>query len=135
MTDLSRYRILVVDDERDSREFISAILADAGAKIIEAASGDEALRLVRSEKPDLVTLDLEMPGIDGSDVFEEMRRDPALQSIPIFIVSGHPELRRLIYQKTLPPPEGFLDKPVEPRRLLLSVRKILALSHKSGGSE
>jgi len=128
MTDLSNYRILVVDDEPDSREFIGTILEDDGATVLEARDGDEALEVARREKPDLVTLDLEMPGKDGGQVFEEMRRDPGLQSIPVFIISGHPELRRLIYQKTIPPPEGFLDKPIDESRLLLAIRKILSLS-------
>jgi CheY-like chemotaxis protein len=129
MIDLSNYRVLVVDDETDSREFISTILEDGGATVLEARDGHEALEVVRREKPDLVTLDLEMPGMDGGEVFEEMRQDPDLQSIPVFIISGHPELRRLIYQKTMPPPEGFQDKPIDEKRLLLAIGKILALSH------
>jgi CheY-like chemotaxis protein len=129
MIDLSQYRILVVDDEPDSREFISTILEDGGAAVIEAKNGEEALDLARKEKPDLVTLDLEMPGKDGGQVYEEMRGDPDLQGIPVFIISGHPELRRLIYQRSTPPPDGFLDKPIDEKRLLLNIRKILSLSH------
>ena len=130
MADLSNYRILVVDDEPDTLVFISTMLADAGATILEARDGNEALEVARRETPDLVTLDLAMPGKDGGQVFEEMRGDPELTEIPVLIISGKPELRRLIYQRTVKPPEGFLDKPVDEATLLRNIRKVLALSQR-----
>ena len=130
MLDLSQFRILVVDDEPDSRVFISTVLEDEGATVFEAADGKEALEIARRERPDLMTLDLEMPGMDGGQVFEVMRTDPELRDIPVCIVSGHPELRGLIYQRSVPPPDGYLDKPVEESRLLLNLRKILAHKRK-----
>ena len=128
MIDLSKYTILVVDDEPDDLTFISTVLGDNGARVIEAHDGDEALEVARREKPDLMTLDISMPGKDGGQVFEEMRKDPELANIPVCIVSGVPELRRLLYQRTIPPPDGYLDKPIDDKRLLLNVRKILSLS-------
>ena len=83
-----------------------------------------------SQKPDLITLDIAMPGKDGGQVFEEMRRDPDLQSIPVCIISGRPELRRLIYQRTVAPPEGYLDKPINEKTLLSNIRRILSLHRK-----
>jgi CheY-like chemotaxis protein len=77
-----------------------------------------------------MTLDLAMPGKDGCQVFEEMRRDPDLMSIPVCIVSGKPELRRLVYKRTVPPPDGYLDKPIDEKRLLMNVRRILSLSRR-----
>jgi CheY-like chemotaxis protein len=130
MLDLSQFKILVVDDEPDSRTFLSTVLEDEGATVLEASNGQEGLDLARREHPDLMTLDLEMPGMDGAQVFEVMRTEEALSTIPVCIISGHPELRRLIYQRTVPPPDGYLDKPVDEARLLLNVRKILALSHR-----
>ncbi len=128
MIDLSDYRILVVDDEPDTRMFISTVLQDNGATVLEASDGNEALDIALRERPDLMTLDLEMPGMGGGEVFEHMRTDPDLSGIPVFIITGHPELRRLIYQRTVPPPDGFLDKPIDEKDLLLNVRKILARS-------
>jgi CheY-like chemotaxis protein len=133
MLDLSQFRILVVDDEPDSRVFVSTVLEDEGATVFEASDGREALEIARRERPDLMTLDLEMPGMDGGQVFEVMRTDPELREIPVCIISGHPELRGLIYQRSVPPPEGYLDKPVEDKRLLLNVRKILAREDRHGG--
>jgi len=128
--DLSPYKILVVDDEADARSFIRAVLEDNGATLLEARDGDEALDTARREKPDLITLDITMPGKDGGEVFEELRNDPALQDIPVCIISAHPDLRRLIYQRTVPPPDGYLDKPIDEKGLLLNVRKTLALARR-----
>ena len=97
MSDLSGHRILVVDDDPDAREFIRTVLADENAFIIEAEDGIEALVIARREKPDLVTLDITMPVKGGAQVYEEMREDPELRNIPVCIVSGQPELRKLIY--------------------------------------
>ena len=128
MSTLSKYKILVVDDEPDTLEFISVMLEDNGASVIRAVNGEEALEKARYEMPDLMTLDISMPGMDGSQVFEIMRGDPVLKKIPVCIISGKPELRRLIYQRTIPLPEGCLDKPVNEKSLLMTVRKILSLS-------
>jgi len=128
MGTLNGYKILVVDDEPDILEFIGTVLEDNGAEVIRAGSGREALETAGREKPDLMTLDIKMPEMDGGDVFAAMRNDPELKGIPVCIISGRPELRHLIYQRRVPPPEGYMDKPVDARVLLLNVRKILSLS-------
>jgi len=120
--------VLVVDDEPDIRVFFASVLEDNGATVLEAADGDEAIELVRREKPDLVTLDLNMPGRDGGQVFEAIRKDEELAATRICIVTGRPELRRLIYDRPVPPPEGYLDKPVDEETLLRNARKILELT-------
>jgi len=120
-------KILVVDDEPDIRTFFATVLEDNGAEVIEAADGNEAIELLHKEKPDLVTLDLNMPGKDGGEVFEAMRNNPELAGIPVCIITGRPELRRLIYDRPVRPPEGYLDKPVDENTLILNVRKILEL--------
>ena len=120
--------IVVVDDEPDVRSFLSAIFEDNGATVIPAADGEEGLKLARQHKPDLVTLDISMPGQDGGKVFEAMRKDAELGSTPVCIITGKPELRRLIYERPVPPPEGYLDKPVQEEILLKNVRKILGLA-------
>ncbi len=127
MADLSEYKILVVDDDPDAREFISTVLGDENATIVEAENGNEALELARREKPDLVTLDITMPEKNGAQAYAEMREDPALRNIPVCIISGQPELRKLIYQRIVPPPDGYLDKPIHEDNLLMSVKKLLAL--------
>jgi len=130
MLDLSKFKILVVDDEPDSLTFIGTVLQDAGATVFEAANGQDGLDIARREKPDLMTLDLEMPGMDGGKVFSVMRKEPDLRDIPVCIISGHPELRGLIYQRSVPPPDGYLDKPVDEETLIFNARKILKIEHK-----
>lgn len=132
MADLSGYTILIVDDDPDAREFVGTVLGDANAEILEAKDGYEALEVARAEHPDLVTLDISMPGKTGAQVFEEMRADPDLHSIPVCIVSGQPELRKLIYQRVVPPPDGYVDKPIHQNTLLMAIRKILTLASKRG---
>jgi len=132
--DLAGYKILVTDDEPDFVVFASAILEDNGATVLQAHSGAEAIEIARREKPDLMTLDLSMPGMSGSDVFEVMRSDPELKSIPVCIITGQPELRKLIYDRHVQPPDGYVDKPINEERLLLNVRRILELAHEKKAS-
>ena len=121
-------RILVVDDEPDVRVFLRTVLEDAGAEIYEAADGDQALSLARKHKPDLISLDLSMEGKDGIETFAELRSDMQIRDIPVCVVTGHPEFREVIYQRAVPMPEGYMDKPVKEAELVDNFRRILDLA-------
>jgi Fe-S oxidoreductase/ActR/RegA family two-component response regulator len=125
---LKGYKILVADDEPDFVTFVSTVLEDNGAEIIEAFDGNQAIELARKEKPDLMTLDITMPGKSGIEVFEIFRNDDELTNIPICIMTGKPELRKLIYDRAVRPPEGYVDKPVDEESIILNIRKILELA-------
>ncbi len=127
---LEGYRILVADDEPDFVTFISTVLEDNGATVLQAFDGDKAIELARREKPDLLTLDISMPGKSGVEVFEFLRKDSELKSMAVCIITGNPDLRRLIYERPVPPPEGYMDKPIDEDRLLLNIKKILKLGKK-----
>lgn len=121
-------KILVVDDEPDELAYIATVLEDNGATTIRAGGGDQAIELARQERPDLITLDLAMPGKSGIEVFEILRNDADLYQIPICIITGRPELRKLIYEMPAPTkPEGYIDKPVNDEVLVLNIRKILRI--------
>ena len=126
---LTGKKIVVADDEPDFAEFVATVLEDAGAKVLTAHDANSAFDLVKKEKPDLMTLDLHMPGKTGDKIFVEMRNDPDLENIPVCIISGQPEMRSLIYDKPVPPPEGFLDKPVKEDHILVNIKKILKIPH------
>jgi CheY-like chemotaxis protein len=126
---LAGRRLVVADDEPDQLAFLATVLEDHGATVYRATNGDETLDLVRREKPDLLTLDLAMPGRSVGEVFEMLRQDPELSGLKICIVTGRPELRGLIYQSSFRRPEGYLTKPVTEQSLLLAVRKCLELPH------
>lgn len=124
-------RILVVDDEADIRTFLRTVLEDAGAEVYEAADGNQAIAEARRHKPDLITLDLSMEHKDGIEAFAELRSDNGLASIPVCVVTGHPEFREVIYSRAVPPPEGYMDKPIKEEQLVENVRRILGLhNHK-----
>ncbi len=124
---LAGWRIMVVDDQEDIRSYLLAVLADAGAQISEASDGREALEAARRFKPDLITLDLSMPGHDGIATFRDLRSSPETEAIPVCIVTGRPEMRALLYDRPARPPEGYLGKPIAPTRLVSTIRRILGL--------
>lgn len=130
---LSERTILVVDDEDDARAFLATVLADAGARVLEACGGDEAIAAARKDKPDLITLDVSMPGKDGVETFVELRRDPTTADIAVCIVTGHPEFRKVIYDRPVPPPEGYMDKPIGEQELVDNLRRIFDLRDKQQG--
>jgi len=123
-------RILVVDDEEDIRTFLTTVFEDAGAEVLTAADGDEAIAMAKREKPDLITLDLSMPGKDGVEAFVELRKTPGIEEIPVFVVTGHPEFRKVIYDRPVPPPEGYMDKPINEENLVSNIRRVLDTKEK-----
>jgi Fe-S oxidoreductase len=124
---LTGKKIIVIDDEPDILVFFSSVLEDQGASVLQASDGEEALQLIVNEKPDMITLDINMPGKDGGWVFESLRKNPEIQETKVCIVTGRPELRRLIYDRPVPPPEGYLDKPIDEKTLITNVKKILKI--------
>ncbi len=126
-SELQGFRVLVVDDEEDSRLFLQTVLEDEGAEVRLASGGEQGLALAREERFDMVTLDLSMPGMNGVELFTALRKSPGLEDLPLCIVSGHAELRALLYDRSVKAPEGFLNKPVDPAVLVSTLRRILDL--------
>jgi len=120
--------IVVADDEPDQLLYLASVLEDNGATVIQATNSDEALALARREKPDLLTLDLAMPGRDVAEVYDILRKDAELVDLKICIITGRPEMRKLMYERVETAPDGYLDKPVNEENLVRSLRKILEVS-------
>jgi len=81
-------KILIIEDDKFLRELITRKLSAENYEIIEAIDGEEGLKKLKERKPDLVLLDLILPGIDGFEVLSKMKDDPVLASIPVIILSN-----------------------------------------------
>jgi CheY-like chemotaxis protein len=81
-------KVLIADDKATSRELIRLVLESRGYEITEAGDGVEALRLARQIQPDLIVLDLHMPGVDGFGVVAELRLDPRFSATPIMALTA-----------------------------------------------
>ncbi len=81
-------KILVVEDDKFLRELISTKLRKEGFDVLEVFDGEEGIKEIKKEKPDLVLLDLILPGIDGYEVLARKKEDPAVASIPVIILSN-----------------------------------------------
>ena len=122
---LAGRKILVVDDEEDVRTFLITVFEDAGAEVISASSGDEGIAMALEHQPDLISLDLSMPGKDGVETFVELRKTEGISEIPVCVVTGHPEFRQVIYDRPVAPPEGYLGKPVDDDKLVAYAHHII----------
>jgi DNA-binding response OmpR family regulator len=117
-------KVLVVDDEANILKLVEANLAADGYKVLVASGGDEALRLAHTRHPDLVLLDLTMPGMSGWDVLMAIRTSPKLRKIPVIIMTAvvpDGEEYRIRGMKT----DGYLVKPFTIDELSQKVEKVL----------
>ncbi len=126
--------ILVIDDEPDIITYMETLLEDHDFKVISAGDGTEGLAKAQAEKPDLITLDITMPGKSGTEVFRMLRTDPGTKDIPVVIITGVMEFRQFIYQRSIEPPEGYMEKPIDPGVLLNSINRILTNTSKTQGT-
>ena len=119
-------RVLVVDDEKSEREWIAHLLKSKGYRVTEAADGQAAVDLATQDPPDLVTLDLRMPGLDGYEVTIRLKNDPRTRPIPIIMVTGVSD-RDARVSALESGAEEFLLKPVDRDELWARVRNLLKL--------
>ena len=114
--------VLVVDDEEGIRETLSGIFEDEGCSIVTANSGEEALDLLKEQNPDLILLDIWLPGIDGIQTLEEIK---ALRpDLPVIMISGHGNIE-LAVKATRLGAYDFLEKPLSLERVLLVSKRAL----------
>ena len=127
-------KVLVVDDDPDVRLFSVTVLEENGYTPLEAAYGEEGLKMIKKEKPELIILDVLMPRQSGIRLYRELKTDKSFKDIPIIILSGIAKKTFLRSQKALtefggkevPEPKIYLEKPVEPEILAGEINNILA---------
>jgi two-component system sensor histidine kinase/response regulator len=120
-------RVLVVDDSPDNTFLIQAILEEEGYKIDVLNNGSDALAYIDASPPDLLLLDVMMPGMDGFEVTQRIRKNAKLPFIPILLITAHDQPR--VSQGLDTGADDFIRKPVEFDELLARVRSLLRLKH------
>jgi two-component system, cell cycle sensor histidine kinase and response regulator CckA len=119
-------RVLIVDDERLNRQLLEVMLAPEGFVLQTATSGEETLILVEQQRPDLILLDVMMPGMDGYEVTRRIKDNPATKSIPIIMITAMNDRKAMLLGLTAGA-EDFLSKPVDRAELKMRVRNLLRL--------
>jgi len=121
----AKRKILVVDDQPQNARLLEAVLVRQGYAVAVATSGQEALAKVASERPDLVLLDVVMPGINGYEVCRLLRADPATRFLPIVMVTSSPDEDKV--QAIEVGADDFIQKPFDQHELLARVHSLLRL--------
>jgi len=145
-----KQKILIIDDEEDARSYYMAILEDEGFDFATAENGKEGLQKALEEKPDLIFLDLMMPGGSGIKFFNEIKESEELHDIPVVMITGatqatgvdmksyvlerpyHDRKVQATGKDTETKPVEFLEKPVDPDDLIQTVNKVLGRKAEEG---
>jgi DNA-binding response OmpR family regulator len=124
---VDRKRILVVDDEIYIVHILEFSLTMEGYTVLTASDGEEALRVIERESPDLVVLDIMMPKLDGYEVTRRLRQDDGTRHLPVILLSanGRPVDREAGLQAGA---DDYITKPFSPRKLLERIRDLLERS-------
>jgi CheY-like chemotaxis protein len=128
-------KVLIIDDERSVVIYLETLLQDNGYDTVSAENGRTGFEKAKSEKPDLVCLDITMPEESGIRFYRNLKDDPELGATPVVIVTavtgegGDPEpFKKFIStRKQVPPPEAFFSKPIDRQEFLDTVAKVLGV--------
>ena len=126
--------ILIVDDEMDMRIFMSTLFETSGFKAVTARDGNQGLVRADENRPDLIILDVMMPGEGGALMYKALKGDPRLKDIPVIMLSAVNETSFRHYLKMLntqssqpvPDPEAYMEKPPDPDALLQLAQSVLS---------
>ena len=118
-------RILVVEDQQDNRQILRDLLTSANFEVIEAADGETGLAAAAAQRPDLILIDIQLPGIDGYEATRRLKADAALHAIPIIIVTSY-ALAGDDDKARAAGCDAYISKPYSPRQLLAKVREYLS---------
>jgi two-component system response regulator VicR len=121
-------RVVCVEDEPEMIDLVRLILGRRGFFVIGANGGIEGLETVRREKPDLILLDLMMPDMDGWEVYQQIKADPALRGIPVIVVTAKAQSIDKVLGLHIAKVDDYITKPFGPQELLESVEKILGMA-------
>lgn len=129
-------KILIADDEQECIDFVREALAETPHEVLGAMDGEEALKVAREQSPQVIILDVEMPKLNGFEVFAQLRADEKLSSVPVIMLTGIAERRGFKFSEQDmgdymgSEPEAYVDKPIEPVVLVQTINRLL----KQGGA-
>ncbi len=118
-------RVVCIEDEPEMIDLVRLILGRKGFNVIGANGGIEGLETVQRERPDLVLLDMMMPDMDGWEVYQQMKADEELRSIPVVVVTAKAQSIDKVLGLHIAKVDDYITKPFGPQELLESVEKIL----------
>jgi len=121
---VAKATILVIEDDPDIQELVAYSLGKEGYTVVAATSGEKALELLGKTNPDLVVLDIMLPGIDGTDVLRELKRDATTASIPVIMVTAKSEDADVVSGLELGA-DDYVAKPFSPKVLIARIRALL----------
>jgi len=124
MDNVNRKKVLIVDDEPNVRQLVSKILS-RDYTVIEARDGEEALNVVRSQKPGIVIMDMMMPKMDGLTACYAIRKDPATKSIPVVMLTAIDQELNKKLSTTVMGASKYMTKPFNAQELLETIKQLL----------
>jgi two-component system cell cycle response regulator DivK len=127
-----RPTILIVDDYVDALEAWALLLQAEGFNVLKASTGDDALSCATEAGPDLVVLDLELPGLSGVQVAQALRAADGTRHIPLIATTGHSHVDDLVAQAGF---DALLTKPCDPPSLVAEIRRLISLGHRTAVPE
>ena len=117
-------RILVIEDHEDNRRILRDLLTSAGFDLVEATTGEEGVALAETCCPDLILMDIQLPGLDGYEATRRIKANPALRQIPIIAVTSYALSGDEVKAREAGC-DAYVTKPFSPRALLAKVREYL----------
>jgi two-component system, cell cycle response regulator DivK len=117
-------RILVVEDHEENRRILRLLLTKAGFELIEAETGEDGVRLAETERPDLILMDIQLPGLDGYEATRRIKANPELRAVPLIVVTSY-ALSGDDEKAFAAGCDAYVTKPFVPRQLLAKIREYL----------
>lgn len=121
-----RKKILCIEDESEMIDLMRLILERQGFDFVGAEGGQAGLDIIRRENPDLVLLDLMMPGVDGWEVYRQIRADEELRGIPVIVVTAKAQSIDKVLGLHIAHVDDYVTKPFGPQELLASINRVFA---------
>lgn len=125
----NKKKILIIDDEEDVITYLSAFFTDNGFITISAKNGKDGFQKAKTEKPDIITLDISMPEESGVKALRDLQTNESTKNTPIIMVTGVAiEMKRFIEtRRQVHPPEGYFEKPIDREALLEKIKELLKM--------